>query len=204
MHNSSKTNKKKFNRKNASIMKIEIVEYDPNWAKDFEKEKLNLLQLLGSHAVAIEHVGSTAIPNQRAKPVIDIFVGVSPFAEMFFYKHVFNTKEYRYTPTDMAGRHLFAKSTNEVWTHNIHILPYNDWFYFRNEFMFRDYLRKHLELVDEYGEVKTRAATENGSTMEAYTRAKTEFVQMVVDAARKEKGLPVQNVWESQAWLTDD
>ncbi|HDD9686055.1 TPA: GrpB family protein, partial [Escherichia coli] len=32
----------------------------------------------------IEHIGSTAIPNQRAKPVIDIFIGVSPFAELPF------------------------------------------------------------------------------------------------------------------------
>ena len=33
--------------------------------------------------------------------------------------------------------------------------------------------------------------------MEAYTRAKTEFIQKVIDAARKEKGLPLQSVWES-------
>jgi len=52
-------------------------------------------------------------------------------------------------------------------------------------------------LADEYGEVKERAAMENGSTMEAYTRAKTEFIQKVIDAARKEKGLPLQSVWES-------
>ena len=52
-------------------------------------------------------------------------------------------------------------------------------------------------MADEYGEVKERAAMENGSTMEAYTRAKTEFIQKVIDAARKEKGLPLQSVWES-------
>ena len=38
---------------------------------------------------------------------------------------------------------------------------------------------------------------ENGSTMEEYTLAKTEFIQKVIDAARKEKGLPLQKVWES-------
>ena len=172
-------------------------EYNPNWTKDFEKEKINLLHLLGSHAVAIEHVGSTAIPNQRAKPIIDIFIGVTPFRELPFYQHIFNVKEYRYTPTDMTGRYLFAKYTNEVWTYNVHILPYNDGFYLRNEFLLRDYLREHPEFTDEYGKVKEKAAMENGSTMESYTRAKTEFIQKLIDAAREEKGLPWQSVWES-------
>ncbi|HBN1632601.1 TPA: GrpB family protein, partial [Escherichia coli] len=56
-------------------MKIEIMEYNPDWTKNFEEEKIKLLHFFGSHAVAIEHIGSTAIPNQRAKPVIDIFIG---------------------------------------------------------------------------------------------------------------------------------
>lgn len=178
-------------------MKIEIMEYNPDWTKNFEEEKIKLLRFFGSHAVAIEHIGSTAIPNQRAKPVIDIFIGVSPFEDLSFYQHIFNTKEYYYTPTDMKGRYLFAKYTNEVWTHNLHILPYDDIFYLRNEFLLRDYLREHPKLVEEYGEVKERATMDNGSTMEAYTRAKTEFIQKVIDAARKEKGLPLQSVWES-------
>ena len=55
-------------------MKIEIMEYNPDWTKNFEEEKIKLLHFFGSHAVAIEHIGSTAIPNQRAKPVIDIFI----------------------------------------------------------------------------------------------------------------------------------
>jgi GrpB-like predicted nucleotidyltransferase (UPF0157 family) len=106
-------------------------------------------------------------------------------------------QEYHYTPTDMTGRYLFAKYTNEVWTHNLHILPYNNGFYLRNEFLFRDYLREHTKLTAEYGEVKDRAAMGNGCNMETYTRAKTEFIQKVIDAARKEKGLPLQSVWES-------
>ncbi|QBP89487.1 hypothetical protein FORC81_p003 (plasmid) [Escherichia coli] len=55
-------------------MKIEIMEYNPDWTKNFEEEKIKLLHFFGSHAVAIEHIGSTAIPNQRAKPVIDILL----------------------------------------------------------------------------------------------------------------------------------
>ncbi len=115
--------------------------------------------------------------------------------ELSFYKDIFNMRNYRYTPTDMTGRYLFSKYTKGVWTHNLHIFPYDNGFYIRNEFLFRDYLRKHPELVFKYGEMKKRSAIKNGSTMEEYTRSKTEFIQKVIDAARKEKGLPLQSVW---------
>lgn len=68
----------------------------------------------------------------------------------------------------------------------------------RNQFLFRDYLQKHPDLVREYSEIKKRTAKINGVTMEQYTRCKTEFIQRVVDAARTEKGLPLQNVWEDE------
>lgn len=65
-------------------MDIKIAKYNPIWVKAFEEEKRNVLTLLGTNAVAVEHVGSTSIPNQQAKPVIDMFIGVSPFKDLFF------------------------------------------------------------------------------------------------------------------------
>ena len=103
-------------------MDIKIAKYNPIWVKAFEEEKRNVLTLLGTNAVAVEHVGSTSIPNQQAKPVIDMFIGVSPFKDLFFYQSIFNLEDYRYCPTDMIGRYLFAKYTKGVWTHNLHIL----------------------------------------------------------------------------------
>lgn len=177
-------------------MKIEIVEYHPGWITSFEEEKQNVLAMLGSKVVKVEHIGSTSIPNQPAKPIVDLFIGVSPFEDLSLYTSVFDSKDYGFTPTDMKGRYLFAKYTEGVWSHNLHILPYDDEFYLRNEFLFRDYLREHPELVVEYGELKKRAAIQSGGTMEEYTRSKTEFIQKVIDAARMEKGLPHQRVWE--------
>ena len=177
-------------------MRIEITDYDPSWPAAFEKEKINLQSLLGSNAVAIEHVGSTAVPGLKAKPVIDIFTGVTPFHPLPFYKKLFPEKDYQFTPAGMSNRYLFAKTTNGIWTHNIHIMPYNDEFYLRNELLLRDYLRRNPEWTAEYGEVKMRCAREHGDAIEKYTRAKTGFIQKAVDAARSEKGLPLENVWE--------
>ncbi|TDL57179.1 GrpB family protein [Paenibacillus dendritiformis] len=177
---------------------IKIIKYDANWIHAFQLEKSRISSFLKGEAMAIEHVGSTSIPGQDSKPIIDIFVGVSPFKESAYYQSVFEAEHYKYVQTGMNGRYLFSKFSNGTWTHNIHILPYNDEFYMRNEFLFRDYLQKHPDLVREYSEIKKRTAKINGVTMEQYTRSKTEFIQRVVDAARTEKGLPLQNVWEDE------
>ncbi|MBD1379650.1 GrpB family protein [Metabacillus arenae] len=176
---------------------IKIIKYDPNWIRTFELEKSHISSLLGEEAISIEHIGSTSIPGQDAKPIIDIFAGVSPFQEAAHYKSLFHSESYRYIQTDMSGRYLFSKYTSGTWSHNIHVIPFNDEFYIRNEFLLRDYLRAHPELMQEYGKIKKISAKNHGNTMEEYTRSKTEFIQKVIDAARTEKGLPLQNVWEN-------
>jgi GrpB-like predicted nucleotidyltransferase (UPF0157 family) len=56
---------------------IEIVQYDPAWRLQFERERALLEVILAPWlAGPIEHIGSTAIPHMVAKPVIDIMAGV--------------------------------------------------------------------------------------------------------------------------------
>ena len=55
---------------------IEIQPYDPVWIEVFRSESANLWARLRDQVIAIEHIGSTAIPGLRSKPVIDVMVGV--------------------------------------------------------------------------------------------------------------------------------
>lgn len=57
-------------------MKVTVVPYDPGWVTTFETERGILEPLLPADA-AIEHVGSTSIPEMPAKPIVDIAVGLS-------------------------------------------------------------------------------------------------------------------------------
>ena len=56
---------------------IFVVDYDPNWAKQFEALRASLLGTVGQLAECIEHVGSTSVHGLAAKPVIDIDIVVS-------------------------------------------------------------------------------------------------------------------------------
>ena len=51
---------------------IEVVPYDPRWPEVFRGLERDIRTALGDTALAIEHVGSTAVPGLAAKPVIDI------------------------------------------------------------------------------------------------------------------------------------
>ena len=57
------------------VDEIIIKPADPAWRGRFEAEKAGLLSALGERLVAIEHIGSTAVPGLDAKPIIDIMVG---------------------------------------------------------------------------------------------------------------------------------
>ena len=54
--------------------KVEIVPYDTKWPELFTQEAHQIQHVLGNHLKEIYHIGSTAIPNMPAKPVIDIML----------------------------------------------------------------------------------------------------------------------------------
>jgi GrpB-like predicted nucleotidyltransferase (UPF0157 family) len=55
---------------------IEIVDYDPDWQRQFERQAPLIRRALADAALAIDHVGSTSEPARAAKPVIDIALTV--------------------------------------------------------------------------------------------------------------------------------
>ena len=55
---------------------VEVVSYDARWPAKFKRMRTKLAHALGTDAVHIEHVGSTAVPGLAAKPIIDIQVSV--------------------------------------------------------------------------------------------------------------------------------
>jgi GrpB-like predicted nucleotidyltransferase (UPF0157 family) len=55
--------------------------YDPDWAIDFEPERIRLAPILQPFLVQpLEHMGSTSIPGLVAKPIIDMLAVVEDIA----------------------------------------------------------------------------------------------------------------------------
>lgn len=51
-----------------------LLDHDPLWAGRFETEAAALRRALGTVALEIHHIGSTAVHGLVAKPIIDILV----------------------------------------------------------------------------------------------------------------------------------
>jgi GrpB-like predicted nucleotidyltransferase (UPF0157 family) len=64
--------------------------------------------------------------------------------------------------------------------------------------LLRDYLRRDPVLVRKYNDLKKELVKTEFNSLDEYTKAKTKFIQSVVDLARAEKGLPRQDVWTMQ------
>ena len=55
---------------------LELVEYRPAWARAYAEEAQRILAACRPTVVAVEHIGSTAVPGLLAKPILDLMPGV--------------------------------------------------------------------------------------------------------------------------------
>ncbi len=164
--------------------KIIIAAYNPEWPNLFFHEKTLLIAALNEWDIAIEHIGSTAIPSLSAKPVIDILMGVSHLTDVndSFIKKL-QMLGYEYVPEyekEIPERRYFRKNNADgVRTHQIHVCAKDSEFWHKHIF-FRDYLRKHSEVAQEYEKLK-RALAEHHTDTQEYARAKTDFVHNILN-----------------------
>ncbi len=171
---------------------ITVVPYDSAWPADYAAETVRLQKLVPAFA-AIEHIGSTAVPGLAAKPVIDMMAAVHDLATAMGSLPRLAPQGYVLTETGMSDR-LFLQRPGTP-SFNLHIVTTDSW-PTRKERLMRDALIADPNLCDEYAALKHHLAKTHRLDIDAYTRAKTAFVQRVMDAVHDRLGLPRANVWE--------
>jgi GrpB-like predicted nucleotidyltransferase (UPF0157 family) len=172
------------------LFPIKIQEPDKNWKNYFKTEKdliLGLFEKIGLER--IEHIGSTAIPDLKSKPTIDILMEVShDLGEEIIIKNL-KTIGYVYTQQlDNPPPHMmFVKGHTTSGligqSFHIHVRFKGDW----DELYFRDYLRKNEGVKKEYEKLKLDLAVKFKNDRDAYTNAKTDFIENINKLAREEK-----------------
>ena len=166
---------------------VEIVSYDRHWPGRFQAERELLLDALGPWLAArsIEHIGSTAVPGLAAKPVIDIMAGVESLEGSRAALVVLERLDYCWAPYRAEVMHWLCKPSPAHRTHHLHLVPLGSRLW-TEQLAFRDYLRAHADVADEYAALKRRLADTHRFDREAYTAAKAPFVKRVLAEALAE------------------
>lgn len=159
-----------------------IVDYDPNWPTRFHELRDRVAEVLGDLVVVIEHVGSTSIPGCPAKPLIDMDVVISSLTDLPQAIARLVTLGYVHEgDLGIPGREAFATPPDAP-PHHLYVCSSQSEEYYRH-LLFRDYLRAHPEEVQAYATLKQRLAHQFRHDRDAYSKAKSEFVAMILQCA---------------------
>lgn len=176
-------------------MPIEIVEPDPTWPQQFETLKARIESALGSIGststapLAINHRGSTSIPDLPAKNVLDIDLVVPdvlneaafvPQLEAVGFQFLFrepNWYQHRFFCYDKpsVNLHVFGPDCAEVERHTI----------------FREWLMAHEDDRELYASVKRKAAEQSralGEKIMDYNYRKEYVIKEILERAFRSLG----------------
>ena len=164
---------------------VEIVPYDDSWPQLFLEITKELQDILGPSVIAIEHIGSTAVPGLPAKPVIDVDVVISTASHVASARAALVTRGYeargnRYDD----GVWAFLKRSCRP-QQRVYLCPPENRTHERR-LVFRDFLRSHAETAAAYATLKTELARKFPYDGDAYTAAKGDFINQIVGNALPE------------------
>jgi GrpB-like predicted nucleotidyltransferase (UPF0157 family) len=155
---------------------VHIVEYDPAWPSRYAAEAERIREALGRVAVRVEHVGSTAVPDLAAKPVIDVQVSVASFEPIDAYAAPLSRLGFEYRPDDEPEHRFFGLTNDNERVVNLHVCEAGtDWE--QRHLAFRDALRGDPDLRARYEAEKRRIAALHPDDTLAYADAKTPWIR---------------------------
>ncbi len=160
---------------------VRIVEHDPEWLTLGAEACEELRRAVGDMIDDVQHVGSTAVPDLPAKPILDIVIALDrteAIAELLPRLTGIGYID-RGDGGDEGGWLLVRESSPDVRTIHLHVVERDDpqW---RNYLRFRDLLRANPDIRRRYADLKARLRTEFPNDRESYTAAKDEFVKEVL------------------------
>ena len=172
------------------LFPIILKEHRAEYADWYEEEQQNLTKLLAEFEIQrINHIGSTSVEGLIAKPIVDILLElpegydlekVTALLQKAGWILMIKDKEKQtldlnkgYTPAGFAEK-----------VYHLHVRALGDW----DELYFRDYLQKYPEAAWQYEELKLSLKEKYEHNRDAYTDAKTEFVEKYSQKGREEFG----------------
>lgn len=172
---------------------VKLVPHNPRWKKLFKEEKKLLMDTFGDTIIAIEHIGSTAIPDLVAKPILDMNIGVKSLKIAKAMKPQFEQLGYEHRPfkpghtkEGLIEQKLYVKGPKLKRTHHAHVTVFESE-YWNKDLLFRDYLRANKDVADEYAKLKQELAVTHMDDRYTYTDKKVALIEDILKRAKQWK-----------------
>lgn len=169
------------------LFPIDVTEYSESYTEQYERELENLTHLCGKAIARINHIGSTAVKNLAAKPIVDILMEGTESTDIPALIHLLTENgwllisESAIPPMKLSFNKGYTEDGFADEVFHLHVRYKGDW----GELYFRDYLKEHTPIAQEYAQLKLNLMEIYRYDRDAYTEAKTEFVEKYTAMARK-------------------
>lgn len=166
-------------------MNITVVEHNPKWKYEYSKEVKLIKEILQKELVNSFHIGSTSIPDLKAKPIIDILLVVNDIKALDDYSQQFEKLGYEIMGEfGIKQRRYYRKGGNNR-THQVHAFQYDNIQDIERHLSFKNYPCQNPEIRKQYGELKAKLARKFPNNINGYSNGKDKFVKTIEKEALK-------------------
>lgn len=162
---------------------IILVPYRQEWAETFRLHRERVAAALGSGALGIDHIGSTAVPGLAAKPIVDILLVVADSADEDSYLPALESAGYELRVREPAFEEHRMLRTPERDMH-VHVLSAGSP-EIQRYLRLRDALRAAPFLRARYQALKHAVAAQDWQDMNAYAQAKSGMIETIIQWSRR-------------------
>jgi GrpB-like predicted nucleotidyltransferase (UPF0157 family) len=157
---------------------VVVQDPDPQWPARFASARDLLVRALGDRALAVEHIGSTAVPGLAAKPVIDVSVTVPDVADEAAYAPALEGAGLVLRVRE-PGHRVFRSPARDL---HVHVYSPGD-LAAADQLVLRDWLRWHSDDRARYARTKRELAGRERRDMDDYADAKSAVIGEILARA---------------------
>ncbi len=152
---------------------VRLSDHSSLWADLYREEEKRITAAIGHLIIDLQHIGSTAIPGIKAKPILDMLAGVAQLEKALLCKAPLEATGYDYIAlAGIANDYVFGKGVPR--THYLHVVKYGGAKWAN--------LRRDPELAQAYEKLKEELSRKFSDSHAKYHDAKSKFINKVVAA----------------------
>jgi GrpB-like predicted nucleotidyltransferase (UPF0157 family) len=160
---------------------VNVSSYQSEWTGQFAIEHRRISEALRIASADLEHIGSTAVPDLAAKPIIDLMLGINGYPPSPALLREIERLGYESLgEAGVPGRlYLRRRSATPA---NLHVVLKGGAHWLSN-LALREYLRAHASARERYAQAKLAAIEAGATSLLSYSAAKAKLLSSLLHEA---------------------